>query len=191
MTMALGLVGYNLWTAGAAGKRAESVTAQLVKAIPAASAAPIPSLEEEICYPDYVLTPHMDMSAQEVDGLVCIGLLEIPAIGLELPVQKEWSYSDLRASPCRYEGTVYFDNMVICGHNYSSHFGALKELNEGDGVFFTDMDGNRFSYRVKETEILPPGAVEEMTTGDWELTLFTCTFGGASRVTVRCSRIAE
>ena len=72
-----------------------------------------------------------------------------------------------------------------------SHFGALKELNEGDGVFFTDMDGNRFSYRVKETEILPPGAVEEMTTGDWELTLFTCTFGGASRVTVRCSRIAE
>ena len=31
-------------------------------------------------------------------------------------------------------------------------------------------------------------AVEEMTAGEYDLTLFTCTYGGQSRVTVRCDR---
>ena len=31
-----------------------------------------------------------------------------------------------------------------------------------------------------------PTSVQEMTDGDWDLTLFTCTVGGKSRVTVRC-----
>lgn len=29
----------------------------------------------------------------------------------------------------------------------------------------------------------------EMTSGHWDLTLFTCTVGGASRVTLRCDRV--
>jgi sortase A len=31
--------------------------------------------------------------------------------------------------------------------------------------------------------------VTDMQSGDWDFTLFTCTKGGAQRVTVRCSRI--
>lgn len=41
-------------------------------------------------------------------------------------------------------------------------------------------------YEVAEIEILSPDAVEEMTEDDGDLTLFTCTLGGGSRVTVRC-----
>lgn len=48
------------------------------------------------------------------------------------------------------------------------------------------MDGNIFAYKVIEVETLQPTAIEEMTIGGWDLTLFTCTVGGASRVTVRC-----
>ncbi len=33
--------------------------------------------------------------------------------------------------------------------------------------------------------------VEEMITGDWDLTLFTCTLGGQTRVTVRCQLIEK
>ena len=40
-------------------------------------------------------------------------------------------------------------------------------------------------------EILQPTAVEEMTAGEFDLTLFTCTYGGKSRVTVRYDRVAE
>ena len=43
-----------------------------------------------------------------------------------------------------------------------------------------------FGYEVIELETLSPFAIEEMTGGNWDLTLFTCTVGGQYRVTVRC-----
>jgi len=42
---------------------------------------------------------------------------------------------------------------------------------------------------VAAREVLLPTAVEEMTAGEWDLTLFTCTLGGRSRVTVRCELV--
>ena len=76
--------------------------------------------------------------------------------------------------------------MIIAGHNYHSHFGNLKYLTPGDLILFTDMAGNTFSYKVTETQVLDGTAVDEMESGDWDMTLFTCTLGGASRVAVRC-----
>lgn len=117
--------------------------------------------------------------------------MKIPSISLELPIIADWGYHGLRIAPCRYSGSVYLDNMVIAGHNYLSHFGYLKTLMQGDAVTFTDTDGNVFHYEVSEVEILSPYSVSEMTSGDWDLTLFTCTVGGAARITVRCERIDE
>jgi sortase A len=42
---------------------------------------------------------------------------------------------------------------------------------------------------VAEVETLEPTAVEEMTNSGYALTLFTCTYGGQSRVTVRCDLV--
>ena len=53
---------------------------------------------------------------------------------------------------------------------------------------FTDVEGNVLSYTVAETELLDGSDVEAMEAGDWDLTLFTCTVGGKTRVTVRCLR---
>ena len=148
----------------------------------------IPSGEtlEEAYFPDYILNPEMDMPEKEVDGQKYIGVLRIPALSLELPVISEWSYSGLKESPCRYIGSAYLNNMVIVAHNYFSHFGHLKNLSPGDEITFTDVDGNMFRYEVIELETLSPFAIEEMTGGNWDLTLFTCTVGGQYRVTVRC-----
>lgn len=74
--------------------------------------------------------------------------------------------------------------------NYASHFGGLSKLSEGDGVIFTDMDGITTAYEVVAQDVLHPYAVEEMTSGDFDLTLFTCTYGGKSRVTVYCDRVS-
>ena len=41
-------------------------------------------------------------------------------------------------------------------------------------------------YTVAEVTTLEPTAVEQMTDSGYNLTLFTCTYGGKSRVTVRC-----
>ena len=62
-------------------------------------------------------------------------------------------------------------------------------MSEGDNVIFTDMDGVISQYEVEVVDILSPTAVEQMTSGDYDLTLFTCTYGGKYRVTVCCQKI--
>ena len=137
--------------------------------------------------PDYILNPDMDMPETEIDGTKYIGTLEIPKIALDLPVISEWSYQSLKIAPCRYFGSAYLDNMVIAAHNYKSHFREIENLSAGDEVVFTDIDGNRFFYSVAAAEVLPPEAVEEMTSG-WDLTLFTCNSAGTFRVAIRCDK---
>lgn len=124
----------------------------------------------------------------EIDGYGYVGYLTIPALGLELPVMAEWDYARLRLAPCRYSGSTKTGDLVIAAHNYARHFGSLQTLLAGDEVRFTDMDGVVTVYEVAAVEILQPTAVEEMTAGEYDLTLFTCTYGGQSRVTVRCDR---
>ncbi len=194
LAAALALTGYNLWSDAAAKASAGAVLEQLTADIPqnADTSRPAPSpgetLEENYT-PDYILNPEMDMPREEVEGQEYIGVLRIPALSLELPVISEWSYPRLKIAPCRYAGSAYLDNMVIAAHNFSSQFGNLKDLSQGDEITFIDMDGNLFCYEVAELEVLSPFAIEEMTSGDWDLTLFTCTISGQSRVTIRCQRM--
>lgn len=187
LAAALCLTGYNLLSARLAGQNTDAALKEL--SIPE---APDPyAANGEPIYPDYLLDPNMDMPTETVDGREYIGVLEIPALSLELPIISQWSYPGLRAAPCRYAGSAYLANMVLCGHNYSRHFGRLDTLEAGDEVRFTDVDGNVFRYAVAEVETLQPTAVEEMTSGDWALSLFTCTVGGRTRITVRCKAIAD
>ena len=174
------LTAYNIWSDAQAGETADSALQQM-KQFQEDTVNPS---EEEI--PDYILNPEMDMPTQEIDGQDYIGTLVIESLGLSLPIISEWSYPRLRIAPCRYAGSAYLDNMVIAAHNYKSHFGHLKNLSQGDTVTFTDIDGNVFNYQVVEIETLPPYSIQEMTSGDWDLTLFTCTIGGQARVTIRC-----
>ena len=144
--------------------------------------------------PDYQLNPEMEMpevSLPELEGAGCIGILEIPSINIKLPVLSTWSYSLLKKAPCRYTGSIYLDNMVIVAHNSEAHFKKISNLQEGDIVTFTDAVGNVFTYSVAGIELLQPDEVDNMTNGQWPLTLFTCTYGGASRVTVRCEKNTE
>lgn len=144
--------------------------------------------------PDYQLNPEMEMPEVSIPGLEeagCIGILEIPSINIKLPVLSTWSYSLLKKAPCRYTGSIYLDNMVIAAHNSEAHFKKISNLQEGDIVTFTDAVGNVFTYTVAGIELLQPDEVDNMTNGQWPLTLFTCTYGGASRVTVRCEKNTE
>jgi len=92
----------------------------------------------------------------------------------------------LTMAPCCYSGSVYMKNMVIAAHNYRSHFGHLKDLSAGDRLYFMDMDRHVFEYTVDCIEILNDTDVENMVSGEWPLSLFTCTLDGSARVTVRC-----
>ena len=127
------------------------------------------------------------MTVVTIEGQDYVGMLAVPALDLELPVLSQWSQEKLRYSPCRYSGSTKTNDLVIAAHNYSSHFGRLNKLQQGDSVIFTDMDGVTIFYQVASVEVLPANAVEEMTAGEYDLSLFTCTYDGQQRFTVRCA----
>lgn len=143
---------------------------------------------EEMLVPETVGEPAetRPMPSCDIDGNLYVGILQIPKLGLELPVMNDWSETKLQLAPCRYTGSVYTEDMVICAHNYSTHFGRLPELSVGDEILFFGADGQLHTYVVSAFETLAPTDVEYMTDGEWPLTLFTCTWGGRSRITVRC-----
>lgn len=190
VTAAVLLLVYNLWDGHRARESEEAILAEYLQENKKASESPDASdKEDEQNIPDYLLNPDMDMpeyTLKSLGDVACIGILEIPALNLELPVISSWSYSSLRQAPCRYSGSAYKGDLVIAAHNYQSHFGGLRTLPEGSEVFFTDAVGNRFSYYVAVTEALTPWSVDDMTSGEWPLTLFTCTLDSQNRVTVRC-----
>lgn len=193
LAAALALTLYNLRQSNDAAQTAAQVLRELETALPASqkpakapSAAASPQETEP--KPDYVLNPDMEMPVARVQNRDYIGVLTIPELGLELPIISTWDYPSLRVSPCRYTGSVYTDNMIIAAHNYASHFGRLRELSPGDSLTFQDIDGNVFSYTVADLELIDPYDIPQMTAGDWDLTLFTCTLGGQQRVTLRCDR---
>lgn len=141
--------------------------------------------------PGTVLNFSGDMPVVDVDGHSFIGTVQIPALGLLLPVQSEWDSKAARYAVCRYKGSVYDNDLIIAGHNYTEHFGNLNQLSTGDDVIVTDMNGRSFYYKVANIETLGAYDVDEMEAGEWDLTLFTCTIGGANRVTVRCEATGE
>ena len=118
-------------------------------------------LPEESQPPQELPLQQREMVVQEIDGHNYIGFVGIPALELELPVMADWTYPQLK----------------------------IRDLKPGDTVTFTDMEGQTISYEVVVLDILHPTAVEDMTAGEYDLTLFTCTYGGKSRVTVRCDRM--
>lgn len=178
---ALFLVSYNLYDE----LRAEQAARQAVNKLDASTNQEPLASDERTVIPDYVLSPNMEMPVETINGIDFIGVLRIPTLELELPVISEWNYPNLKTAPCRYSGSAYLNNLILCGHNYASHFGRLKTLSEGDIATFTDIDGNVFIYKMVERETLNPTDIEGMESGNWDLTLFTCTVGGQSRVTIR------
>ena len=188
---ALALFLYNQWEAIQAQKAADAVMPLLMEQIEnsADETGPIPIVPVE--YPNMVLIPEGSsdtMKEVEIDGHTYIGYLSIPALELDLPIMADWDYPSLRIAPCRYAGTVNGNDLVLMAHNYARHFGKIPSLDLGAEVFFTDMNGNTTKYQVVASDVLEPQAIEEMTAGHYDLTLFTCTYGGKTRATVYCNR---
>lgn len=147
--------------------------------------------EPPVAVPAVTEPADREMAVVDIDGYGYIGFVGIPALNLELPVMADWSYPQLKISPCRFTGSLYTDDLVIMAHNYARHFGGLSKLSAGDTVTFTDMNAVTTVYEVVALDVLEPTALEEMTAGEYDLTLFTCTYGGQSRVTIRCDRVPE
>lgn len=185
---ALGLFLWNSQEARAAEESSVELMTRLVEELEEIEDSTVPL--EYVGVPVEYLDPSaFEMTEVEINGHMYIGYLSIPSLELELPIMSGWDYSKLQIAPCRYYGSVMGEDLVLMAHNYPKHFGKISQLKEGDSVVFADMDGITTRYEVVAQDVLDPYAVEEMVAGDFDLTLFTCTYGGASRVTVYCDQV--
>ena len=201
IVVGVGIMGWNTMQDRQAGEQSEEALTALDRTIPqGGSSEPIggegrdPSAavgeHEEAAPAELAEDPESGILSVENDGRYYMGYLTIPRIQLRLPVQSSWSYPKLKISPCRYRGTTEDGDLIVIAHNYESHFGKLKYLSPGDHVMFTDVSGGVWQYEVLEIETIQPTAIDKMISGDWDMTLFTCTIGGKARVTVRCGLLS-
>lgn len=175
-----------------AGQEAEKILTALQSAIPdqlpEITAPPSTKPEESLPNPEPTETEPREMTVVEIDGYGYIGYISIPTISVELPVMSEWDYSRLELAPCRQFGSTVTDDLVIAAHNYKSHFRYLSQLNAGDPVQFTDMDGQMITYAVAAIETLNPEEVEAVQNSGYDLVLYTCNPGGQTRIVIYCNR---
>jgi sortase A len=186
----VGFVAYNRWE----DKNAEEISQDLLEDVQSIIEEPQPEQplpDGTVNLPDDTIKTPAEMATVEVNGYDCIGILSVPVLELELPVLTDWSYAKLKKAPCHYYGSYYEKDFVIAAHNYKAHFGRLSELQAGDVVVFTDVSGTAHYYEVVLLETLPKNATQEMITSGFDLSLYTCTLGGASRVTVRCNAVKD
>ena len=186
----VGFVVYNRWE----DQNAEGIAKDLLEDVQSIMdekqpEQPLPA--DTVNLPDDPEKMPTEMATVKVDGYDCIGVLSVPVLDLELPVLTDWSYAKLKKAPCHYYGTYYEKDFVIAAHNYQSHFGKLSELQPKDLILFTDVSGTVYCYEVVLLETLPGNATEEMIASGFDLSLYTCTPGGASRITVRCNIINQ
>ena len=196
MLAAAMLVCFNMWSSNRAGKDSEVLLERLEQVLPEPDQTPTPAALAE------ALDPQTEMPTVALDGTAYIGVISIPSQGITLPVASDWSYPLLRQCPCRFSGTASGGDLVICGHNYATHFSPLKWIEPGAEVIFTTVDNVEYRYVVSTRETVAPNSVEQMilnennaaeqgVASDWDLTLFTCNTGGQTRCAVRCVRTAN
>ena len=113
-----------------AGEAAERVFVQLAAEISAAAETGEHAGSYFAPYYAPLMEAVPEMPTAVVEDSIWLGQIEIPALGISLPVLSEYTESGLRSAPCRYSGSCYTNDIVICAHNYASFFDKLTR--EGD-----------------------------------------------------------
>lgn len=117
-------------------------------------------------------------------GYEAIGILDLPDLGLRLPVLADYDEARLQAAPCRHLGSLEEGNLVIAGHNYRRHFAYLKKLAPGARITFTDMEGIVHPFVLDHTDTIAGTDVAAVTDSGFPLILYTCDYTGEGRITL-------
>ncbi len=123
-------------------------------------------------------------------------VLSIPKLGISYPVLTEESDELLKVSLCKYWGPSPNEvgNYCIVGHNYKSGkmFGKLANAYVGDEVTLKDLSGRTITYSIYDRRVVEPTDVSctsQLTNGQRELTLITCTDYGKRRLIVKAREV--
>ena len=112
-----------------------------------------------------------EMPSLQVDGTDYVCLLEVPSRGVLLPVKNEWQKNNL-STPCRFYGSIYDGTLILGGSGKEGQFDFCAELELGDKITVTDMQGTEFYCRAERIDRSKTAEFEVLESGDYPLTLF-------------------
>ena len=110
------------------------------------------------------------MAVYSLDGTDFTGILEIPRYDIALPVCADWGR--ISRYPCRLDGSIYDGTLQIGATNQAGQFDCYRELSAGDALYFTDMEGNRYSYTITDLRYEQHADQAALRQKDAALTLF-------------------
>lgn len=111
-----------------------------------------------------------------------LGILDLPDLGLSLPVLAQHDKTRLKIAPCRYCGSLEQGNLVIAAHNYKRHFGNLKKLEPGAEITFTDLQGMVHPYVLDHTAVVEGTNGNAVVDSGFPLVLYTCDYIRTRRI---------
>lgn len=127
--------------------------------------------------------PQMPVLQYEKRDYVC--LLDVPALGVSLPVQSTWEQDRLARNPCKYWGSCYDGTLILGGSR--GQFDFCAKLDVGDRVVITDMRGAEFAYDVARIDRAGEASYEQLYDETYSLTLFVQESFSSDYIVVRCS----
>ncbi len=120
------------------------------------------------------------------DSATAIGRIEIPALGLDVPLNQGIEMKYINRGPSHWPGTAMPGqpgNVVVAGHRVTKTrpFRYIDTLEIGDEAIFT-VDGVRWVYRVTEHEVVDDKAMWITDqTAEPTATLFACHPPGSAK----------
>ena len=138
----------------------------------------------------------IDTNSLVYKGYKVAGKLEMPTINIRYPILD--TITDANAIEVSV-GILYgpginqIGNTTIIGHNYNNglFFGKNKNLQVGQKIYITDMQGQKLEYTIFDKYYTPESDtsyITRQTDGKIEVSLVTCDTTGANRLVV-CARV--
>ena len=124
------------------------------------------------------------MATLSLDKKDYVGVIEMPKFSSALPVSTSWGR--LTSSPSRYSGSAYDASLKIGATTQKGQYDFYKEISVGDSVFFTDMEGNRFSYSISDIRYENHIGSTELDKVDSSLTIFIKNIYGFEYMVIYC-----
>lgn len=156
-----------------------------------------------LCDPWSYTVPALDLSAYGLASDDAIGVLQIPSIGVSLPIYSGASYANLAKGAAMLGQTSFpiggeNTNCVVGAHrgwNAEDYLRDIEEVQLGDEIIVTSFC-DELHYTVTEIKIIEPDDVAQILIqpGRELLTVFTChpyASGGRYRYLLICDRVIE
>ena len=132
---------------------------------------------------DYSLA---EMPILQIDSTDYVCLLEVPSLELSVPVENQWQAGLLSTRPGRFWGSIYDGTLILGGGNHKGSFDFCAQLDLGDQILVTDMQGTQFRCSVARIIRSNSADFEDLSDETYPLTLFVRAQYEARYIIVRC-----